>query len=46
MFQEVTSLGIIASFKTATYRLWDEKSQKLITFAQLRAQQCAAAPAG
>lgn len=38
MFQEVKPLTLWASLKTATYRLWDEKNMKLITFRQLKQQ--------
>ena len=36
-FSEVKHLGLWESFKTLNYRLWDEESQKLIGFGDLRA---------
>jgi len=38
MFQEAKTLTLWNSLKTATYRLWDEKNMKLISFRQLRQQ--------
>lgn len=36
MFQEAHLLTVWSSLKTLTYRLWDEKSKKLISFRQFR----------
>jgi len=36
LFQQVKPITLFASFKTATYRLWDEKSRKLVGYRHLR----------
>ncbi len=36
MFEEIKPLTLGASLKTLTYRLWDENTKKLISFAHLR----------
>jgi omega-6 fatty acid desaturase (delta-12 desaturase) len=36
MFQEVKPLGLFASLKTLTLRVWDEKRKKLISFGHLK----------
>lgn len=38
MFEEVVQLSFLGSFKTLTYRLWDEKARKLISFRKLKIQ--------
>ena len=45
MFSEVKPLTLWQSFKTMSYRLWDEKSEKLISFRQLKRQLAAQASA-
>ncbi|MBI5683869.1 MAG: fatty acid desaturase [Verrucomicrobia bacterium] len=37
LFQTVKPLTLFASFKSLTYRLWDEQRQKLVGFGHLRA---------
>lgn len=39
MFKEVVPLTLTGSLKSITFRLWDEKARKLISFRQLRKQQ-------
>ncbi len=39
LFQEIEPITLFSSFKTMTYRLWDEESRKLISFAPLRGMQ-------
>lgn len=39
MFEEVVPMTLLGSLKTMTYRLWDEKGRKLISFRQLRRQR-------
>ena len=39
MFEEVVQLTFWGSFKTLTYRLWDEKARKLISFRKLKIQR-------
>ena len=39
MFQEVRPLTILGSLKTLSYRLWDEKGKRLISFGQLKKMQ-------
>jgi acyl-lipid omega-6 desaturase (Delta-12 desaturase) len=46
MFMEVKPLTFWASLKTMTYRLWDEKNMKLISFGQLKRQLAAQAIGG
>ncbi len=36
LFQTVTSIGLLASLKCLTFRLWDERGRKLVGFAHLR----------
>src|SRR5882672_5176417 len=36
LFQQVKPITLFSSFKTATYRLWDEKSRKLVGYRHLR----------
>jgi acyl-lipid omega-6 desaturase (Delta-12 desaturase) len=36
LFQQVKPITLFSSFKTATYRLWDEKSKKLVGYRHLR----------
>ncbi len=36
LFQQVKPITLFSSFKTATYRLWDEKSRKLVGYSHLR----------
>ncbi len=38
MFNEVKPLTLFASFKSLTYRLWDEAEKKLITFGEYKAR--------
>lgn len=39
MFRRVEPMTLFGSLKSLTYRLWDENSRKLISFAQLKRQQ-------
>lgn len=39
MFEEVEPMTLFGSLKTLTFRLWDEKGRKLISFRQLRRQR-------
>lgn len=39
MFAEIKPITLFGSLKSLTYRLWDEKARKLISFRQLRKQQ-------
>lgn len=39
MFSEVNSITLFGSLKSVTFRLWDEKDRKLISFGQLRKQE-------
>jgi omega-6 fatty acid desaturase (delta-12 desaturase) len=36
MFQQVKPITLISSFKTMTYRLWDEQRRKLVGYRELR----------
>jgi acyl-lipid omega-6 desaturase (Delta-12 desaturase) len=36
LFQKVKPITLFSSFKTATYRLWDEKNKKLVGYRALR----------
>jgi hypothetical protein len=36
MFAEVQPMSLFSSFKSVSYRLWDEQSNKLISFAHLK----------
>jgi len=36
LFQQVKPITLFASFKSATYRLWDEKNKKLVGYRALR----------
>ncbi len=39
MFSSVRPLTLLASLRTASYRLWDEQSKKLVSFAYLKEYQ-------
>ncbi len=39
MFAEVVPMTLFGSLKSVTYRLWDEKAKKLISFRQMRKQR-------
>ena len=36
MFRSVKPITLFASFKTLTYRLWDEQRKKLVGFGHIR----------
>jgi omega-6 fatty acid desaturase (delta-12 desaturase) len=36
LFQQVKPITLFSSFKSATYRLWDEKNKKLVGYRALR----------
>ena len=36
MFAEMEPMHLFASLKSITYRLWDEQSSKLVSFAHLK----------
>ncbi len=42
LFQDIKPLTFWASFKTLTFRLWDEKSQKMISFRNFKFNRVAA----
>jgi len=42
LFNEVEPLTLLGSLKTISYRLWDEKSKKLISLGQLRRKKVSA----
>jgi len=45
LFQQVKPITLFSSFKSATYRLWDEKNKKLVGYRHLRELRKQAKPA-
>ncbi|MCX6904989.1 MAG: fatty acid desaturase [Verrucomicrobia bacterium] len=39
LFQTVKPVSLLASFKSLTYRLWDEQTKKLVSYGRLRAMR-------
>ncbi len=43
VLQQAKTIGLFSSFKSLTYRLWDEEAGKLISFSELRRQRTGSA---